>query len=154
MSMLDININLCKCAADWSRWFQLICSFSWIVICVKHPNLKLVLCSNNVGWHLMYPFVMNVSFIMYHLYLYCCSIQEDLLHLAPLHHLHTLPVVMKKKEDQGGPSPGLRGQRRKRSPSQEARILEQIVKIMAQFVFQDSLGTSRVNSVWILGHVS
>jgi len=85
-------------------------------------------------------------FFMYSLYLYCCSIQEDLLHLAPLHHLHTLPVVMKKKEGQGDPSPGLRGQRRKRSPSQEARTLERIVKIMVQFVFQDSLGTSRVNS--------
>jgi len=91
-------------------------------------------------------------FFMYSLYLYCCSIQEDLLHLAPLHHLHTLPVVMKKKEGQGDPSPGLRGQRRKRSPSQEARTLERIVKIMVQFVFQDSLGTSRVNSAWIFGH--
>lgn len=82
-------------------------------------------------------------------YLYSCSIQEDLLHLAPLRHPQTLPVAM-KKEGQEDPSPGPRDQRRKRSPSQEARMLEAIVKTRVQFVFQDSLGTSRVNSAWIL----
>ncbi|XP_040862365.1 uncharacterized protein [Glycine max] len=74
------------------------------------------------------------------------SIQEDLLHLAPLRHPQTLPVAMKKKEGQEDPSPGPRDQRRKRSPSQEARMLEALVKTRVQFAFQDSLGTSRVNS--------
>lgn len=97
----------------------------------------------DVSVHLSYECV--VSF-MHPNYLYYCSTQEDLLHLAPHPHPRILPVVMKKRESQEGPSPGLRGQRRKRSSNQEARILEPIVKIMVQFPFQDSLGASRVNS--------
>lgn len=85
---------------------------------------------------------------MHPYYLYYCSTQEDPLHLALLHHPHTLPVV-KKREGQEDPSPDLRDRRRKRRSSQKARILEPIVKmvvVVVQFPFHDSLGASRVNS--------
>lgn len=70
-------------------------------------------------------------------YLIHCSIQEDLLHLAHLHHPHTLPVV-KMRDRQKDPSPGLSDQRRRRSTSQKARILDPIM--MDQFPYQNSLG--------------
>lgn len=80
-------------------------------------------------------------------YLYYCSIQEDLLHLAPLHHHRNTHLVKKKKECQEDPSPSLRDQRRKRSTSQEARILEPMAKMMVvQFPFQNSLEALRVDS--------
>lgn len=86
-------------------------------------------------------FVMDVFFSTHTHYLFPCSIQEDLLHLAPLHHLHTLPAVKTKRERQKDQSPGLSGQRRKRSTSQKERILEPIVKMAAdQFAYRNSLG--------------
>jgi len=87
----------------------------------------------------MYFFSTNTHYLFY------CSIQEDLLHLAPLHHPHILPAVKMKRDRQKGQSLGLSGQRRKRSTSQKARILEPIVKMAAdQFAYRSSLGHQKL----------
>lgn len=127
------NANLSVLSEWWITSSVVLCK--WAMLCWLTVGVSV---------HLSYECV--VIFMHPH-YLYYCSIQEDLLHLAPLlPHPRILPVMMKKRECQEDPSPSLRGQRRKRSSNQEARILEPIVKIMVQFPFQDSLGASRVNS--------
>jgi len=90
-----------------------------------------------------WKFVIDVFFSTHthHITSFHCSIQEDLLHLVPLHHPHTLPVVKMKRDHQKDQNPGLSGQRRKRSTSQKARILEPIVKMVAdQFAYRNFLG--------------